>query len=327
MSALIDQFRIAWSEYAKSSVPILAAVSGGADSVALAQLLHGTHTASPIILAHFNHDWRGADSAADAQFVSDLAQKLNWDYELGSADPGSEHTEETARTERYRFLTEVAQKRGARYLAVAHTANDHVETILHRVLRGTGIDGLAGIPSTRVLTAAVTLVRPLLSFKRDELLGYLKDINQDYRDDASNSDLKYTRNRLRHELLPHLRENYNSHVDEALLRLGEIAADSYHALTPARDELIDRFVVFSSEAVRIDVAAIDVAAINADPQPTYVLTMMFNEIWQRQDWPRQAMGFGEWRRLISLLQRKKETVMLPGGITATRQDGLLELRR
>ena len=96
--------------------------------------------------------------------------------------------EAAARAARYRFLRETAEKSGRDYVAVAHTVNDQVETVVHRVLRGTGLDGLAGIPRHRPLSPRVTLVRPLLSVNRLEILQYLADIGQDFRTDETNSD-------------------------------------------------------------------------------------------------------------------------------------------
>lgn len=320
MPDCFDRFRIAWSDYQKADVPILVAVSGGADSVALVRLLRKFHSPTPqATIAHFNHRWRGADSDADAEFVRELANQLRWECEIGVAE-SNDRTEESARDERYRYLTQVAQKRGARYLAVAHTADDQVETILHHVLRGTGLEGLAGMPRQRVLSPAVTLVRPLLDFRRQELLVYLAEIGQSYRKDPTNADTKYTRSRIRHDLLPILRKDYNKQVDVALIRLGQIARDSLMALKPIQDQLTGRAVEFSNESVAIN-------ARELAGQPEFLITMVLNKVWQRQGWPRRSMGYSDWHKIIAILQLQSGTIMLPGGITATRQNAQLILRR
>src|SRR5205823_11908216 len=122
--------------------------------------------------------------------------------------------EETARDERYRFLEVTAVAIGCRAIATAHTADDQAETILHHVLRGTGLAGLRGIPRARELASGITLIRPLLDLERSVVLDYLAKIGQDFRDDASNRDEAYTRNRIRHQLLPLLAREYNPHIGE-----------------------------------------------------------------------------------------------------------------
>ena len=154
-------------------MPVLVAVSGGADSVALLTALVRLQkpVESVLIVGHYNHRWRGEESDEDARFVRELAKQYGIGFELDCAPQTREKStanEASAREARYRFLQQTAERRGARYLATAHTADDQAETVLHRVLRGTGIAGLAGIPRTRVLSPAVTLIRPLLAYRRAE---------------------------------------------------------------------------------------------------------------------------------------------------------------
>src|SRR5262249_48782964 len=136
----------------------------------------------------------------------------------------SDGVEAAARQARYEFLAKTAHECGARYIATAHTADDQVETILFNVLRGTGLAGLAGIPRMRTLNESTTLIRPLLDFKRSEIISYLATLNQPYRDDETNQLLDYTRNRIRHDLIPILERDYNPRVRESLLRLAQAAA-------------------------------------------------------------------------------------------------------
>src|SRR5207237_1638397 len=120
---------------------------------------------------------------------------------------------------RYRWLAETAREVGARWVATGHTADDQAETVLHRLLRGTGLQGLRGIAARRDLEPGVGVVRPLLQTTRGEVIAYLDGLGHPYRVDATNSDLSYTRNRIRAELLPLLAARYNPAVVRVLARL------------------------------------------------------------------------------------------------------------
>src|SRR5262245_10919861 len=194
---------------------VVVAVSGGGDSVALLRVLHqlAMEFALQLAVAHLNHGVRGEEAEEDARFVAELAGRLDLPFDLGCWSPTrSAHFESEARRARYAWLVEVAKARGASAVAVGHTRDDQAETILHRILRGTGLRGLAGIPSRRPLADSVTLIRPLLDASRAELRDYLASLGQTYRDDATNADLSRTRSRLRHDLMPKLATEYNPRV-------------------------------------------------------------------------------------------------------------------
>ena len=174
---------------------------------------------------------RGEASEADARFVADLAgiaRPAVRPRPLAPERPA--HFEADARRARYAWLAEVARRRGASVVAVGHTRDDQAETILHRILRGTGLRGLAGIPRCRPLADGVTLVRPLLDVGREELRAYLDGLGQPWREDATNADPSRTRARLRHDLLPRLAEDFNPDVAEALVRLGALARSTVAAM-------------------------------------------------------------------------------------------------
>ena len=213
---LDQELAAAWPPESWADVSVLVAVSGGADSVALLRGLAGLKVGGEgkLVVGHFNHRLRGEESDGDEQFVARLAEELGLGLECGRLEAGDidacpDGIEEAARRQRYRFLTETAERVGARYVACAHTADDQVETVLHRILRGTGIAGLAGIPRCRRLSPAVTLIRPLLEVRRAELVDYLASLGQSYREDSSNLDRRFTRNRIRHDLLPQLAKDFN----------------------------------------------------------------------------------------------------------------------
>ncbi len=221
-----SHFAESWPPEDWCEITVLVAISGGADSVALlrAMLRLKTNGAGRICAAHFNHRLRSA-ADEDELFVRGLCAHWKIPCEIGRAEatqiasaPG-EGIEEAARRLRYDFLEAAAGNLGARHVVTAHTADDQAETILQRILRGTGLSGLSGIARTRTLGHAA-LMRPLLGFRRAEIERYLADLRQPFRRDDSNSDRRFTRNRIRRELLPLLIREYNAQAVEAILRLG-----------------------------------------------------------------------------------------------------------
>ncbi len=190
---------------------ILVGCSGGADSVALLQLLWKTDKVT-VFCAHFNHCLRGAESDGDEDFVRRLCADRGIPFFAGRGDvaafAGRERlgTEEAARVLRYSFLLRTAREAQCGFLATAHNAEDNAETVLLNLLRGTGARGLGGIPPLRKTKEGVTLLRPLLTVPRQALLDYLEENGMEHREDSSNAGDEYTRNRLRHRVLPLLRE-------------------------------------------------------------------------------------------------------------------------
>src|SRR5262249_2241634 len=124
--------------------------------------------------------------------------------------------EAVARRTRYQWLTKVAREAGARWIATGHTANDQAETVLHRLLRGTGLQGLGGSAPRRTLAPGLEVIRPMLGVTRAEVVVFLQKEQQAYRLDSTNADLRFTRNRIRHQLLPHLARRYNPEITNVL---------------------------------------------------------------------------------------------------------------
>ncbi|MDI6815046.1 MAG: tRNA lysidine(34) synthetase TilS [Dehalococcoidales bacterium] len=214
---------------------LLVAVSGGPDSVCLLHILVKLQAELDIRLhvAHLNHQLRGADAEADAGYVSDLAHHLGIPATIERRDVKAYQTqqhislEEAAREVRYHFLANTAKLVGASRVAVGHTIDDHVETILMHLIRGTGTRGLRGLkPCSRWQSSgdSLTIIRPLLEVNHQETTGYCHHHRLMPRMDVSNLSLSPLRNRIRHQLLP-LLESYNPRIAEALLRTGRIASD------------------------------------------------------------------------------------------------------
>jgi len=208
---------------------VLVGVSGGPDSMAL---LHGLVTLGPkwslnLIIAHLNHQLRGAAADQEAAFVEKIAADLGIRCEIGSrnvAEYGTEHRlslQEAARMVRYAFYDEAAAKYSADKIALGHHADDNAESILMHLLRGTGPLGLTGIPPVR----QGRIIRPFMGLTKKEILAFLEMGGFEYMRDRSNLDTKYLRNRMRHELLPHLKELYNPNTAYALNRLASILRD------------------------------------------------------------------------------------------------------
>jgi tRNA(Ile)-lysidine synthase len=308
---------------------VLLAISGGADSVALARAAAAIRLPGEgrLMIAHFNHRLRGQASDADEQFVGELAGELGLPFHVARGDlaalpsAGGDGLEAVARAARYDFLQATAEQLGARYVVTAHTADDQVETILHRIVRGTGLAGLAGTQRARPLGPAVSLIRPMLDVCRSEVMEYLTALGQPFCDDVSNSDRRFTRNRLRHDLLPLLAEQYNPQVREALLRLGSLAAEAQQVIDRLVDELLARAVTrLTPECVELDADALAL-------QSPYLVREVFIALWKRQLWPLQAMGFVEWEQLAGMASSSAGDAkrVFHGGIVAERSSATLRL--
>lgn len=215
---------------------VAAAVSGGADSVALLRLLLEVRSELGIVLsiAHVNHKLRGEESDEDERFVRELALRHGLELHVSEAplDPArNSGIEAAARKLRYDFFRQLARQDRVVKFATAHTLDDQAETVLLRIFRGTGVRGLSGIHPRLVLDdegedktrVVAEVVRPLLQFRRVELQEFLWERGQAWREDSSNRDLGFLRNRVRHVLLPVLLENFGAATVENLADLAEIA--------------------------------------------------------------------------------------------------------
>jgi tRNA(Ile)-lysidine synthase len=249
--------------------PLVVGVSGGTDSVCLLHILLQLRDKLNLDLhvAHLNHQLRGAEADVDAEYVSDLARKLGIAATIEKRDVKAYQSanrfslEEAAREARYAFFAEVAQATGAGAVAVGHTADDHAETILMHLIRGTGLLGLQGMkalswwrlasPAGRLNGAQLAVIRPLLEIRREEIEAYCAACDLSTRLDSSNFSSQYLRSRIRAELMPLLRE-YNPRIRESLQRIARtVAADIAHL-----DEEVES--LWGSIVVgRLDGAALD----------------------------------------------------------------------
>jgi tRNA(Ile)-lysidine synthase len=340
---LEEQVAQAWSAADWADVHVVAAVSAGADSVAMLRLLLALKSHSggsgSVYVAHVNHQLRGADAAADQAWLESLCLRLGVPLEVSTVDVAALAADEgdgweaAARQARYELLCATAERLGARFVAAAHTADDQVETVLHHILRGTGLAGLAGMPPVRPLSSTVSLVRPLIGVSRRNVLQYLADIGQDFRTDATNADARFTRNRLRHELVPLVREKFNPEIDAALLRLAQQAAEAQQVIADLAAELFSRCVEVRSHSRQQGDAEHGSRAVSVRincrllaGQPPMLVRELCRMTWVRTGWPLQAMGFSQWCELAQFaIGGGGPPLNLPGNVRAQRDGDVLVL--
>lgn len=233
--------------------PVIVAVSGGPDSVCLLSVLHTLANDLDLTLhvAHLDHRFRGSESATEATFVAELAKKLGIPASVESRDVPAYCAERGlsaqagAREVRYAFLQQCAKTARARRIALGHTANDQAETLLMRLVRGAGLSGLSAIPPVRE-----NIIRPLIGITRSEVLSYLKELGQDFVTDPSNEKPVYSRNRVRHEVLPVL-ERFNPRIIETLATEADLLRDENEAMEAMLSGNMEKVLRRDRETVRI----------------------------------------------------------------------------
>ncbi len=216
---------------------VVVAVSGGPDSLALLSVLREILPAVPLHLtvAHFDHGWR-PDSQDDRDFVASMAAKWGYEFQTARAADGTPHTESAARTARYAFLRRTAAETNSTAIATGHTQDDQVETLLLHLLRGSGSRGLAAMRRRDR-----DLARPLLDISRSEIEAYLARLHLAPRRDPSNEDPRFTRNRLRQQLLPAI-DAFDPAARELLARTADILGEEDRFLDEAIAHLPDALV-------------------------------------------------------------------------------------
>jgi tRNA(Ile)-lysidine synthase len=303
---------------------ILVAFSGGPDSLALLHALHQLQIC-PVIAAHLNHQLRGAESDADQAFVESFCQQHGIPLRAERLDVRQVSSEQrtnlesTARRLRYDWLTSTAESERVSWIATGHTANDQAETILHHLLRGTGLRGLRGIASRRPLSSNVELVRPLLNVTRQDVEAYLEEHRLTAQLDTTNLDLNLTRNRLRHQLLPLLKGQFQPEIVAILSRLGRQATETFAIL-----EVRARCLLAAAERPRAGhLIILHVPSLMSEPR--LLVREVLHLIWEREGWPLDAMSFVMWERLADLIFGAESALDLPGSVHARRKGQVLQL--
>jgi tRNA(Ile)-lysidine synthase len=292
---------------------IVAAVSGGPDSVALLRILHHMREAWDweLAVAHLHHGIRGEDADEDLAFVARMAEELALPFFhrrllSGALKAMGGSLQEAARRIRYAFMEEVRSQWGGQKIALGHQADDQVETILAALLRGAGTRGLSGMPYQRGM-----LVRPLLDLHRQEIVRFLEARAAPFREDSSNRDPGYRRNRIRHELLPLLRDRFNPGIDELLRQTGRACAADEAFL---KESLAARW----SEAVLCGQERVEIPIALYSTLPLAIRWRLIRRAYQHLRGEARGLGLVHLEAVDGLVSPRGEErwVHLPGGVHA-----------
>lgn len=337
---------------------VVVGVSGGADSVALLVALTslrleylrnsksevGAQNPSKLIVAHFNHGTRGEESDRDQQFVESLVRTLGLPIAIGNRknnsgrkkDSGTTNgknslSENSLRELRYEFLIETAHLNHARYIALGHHAQDQIETILFRIVRGTGVAGLAGIPFKRKIDDSITLIRPMLDIDSGLIRKALADWGQDFREDGSNADDAYSRNFLRQNVVPALKSKFESTFESSVLRLGRQAAEQQQFLSglvePFLQSISNSTILNSTNTNELNSVSIDCTLLVG--QNVVVVRELLSQLWSRQGWEKSQMMFEHYDQVARLILDPNATepgFHLPGKIKCQKSGTQLLLK-
>lgn len=327
---IVEQFKRIWPIESFHSVSILIGVSGGSDSVALTRIIQSLVTQPNYVsIAHFNHQLRGENSDADEEFTERLAAECGFRFFCERSNSAllqtekeqsnrtssnrGEGLESLARKDRYEFFCRIAKQIGARYLALAHTRDDQVETILHRIFRGAGWRGLQGIPSSRELETGITLIRPFVKTDKATILEYLDNCGQDFRTDESNFSGEFTRNRIRNELIPLINEIFDKDITESVESVAEISRDVADYLSPQIEDSFERHIKISKHESN----PAEIRIVHSAGLETLILTEVLHSAWKKCGWPLQQMTRQKWMLLCQQIQTSEPNhINLPGNLTS-----------
>ena len=342
----INQFpRLLLVEWRKLRLPLadetfVVGVSGGADSTALLLALHELKSAGKlsvkICVAHLDHKLRKT-STQDARWVADLAARLGYEYVTGRAKvaelarANNDNLEQAARQARYAFLERTAKRKSAKYVLTAHTMDDQAETVLLRLMRGSAGGGLGGMDAVRPLgtSTSIKLVRPLLWARRSETENYCRFRKTPFLVDEMNSDVGFSRVRVRRQLLP-LMQSFNNRIVEAISRTAAQLREDRAVLATDSDELLQRASLSRSDSD-------DRSTGDETEAPPLNVKLLANEppaLRRRalREWISKARGSARRLEMVHLLAVEKllegnaggRTVELPGGGRVRRHKNRLE---
>ncbi len=312
--------------FLKEGDRILVGLSGGPDSVALLYLLVKMREKLELRLtaAHLDHGF-SSEGRRRAFFCEKLCRALNVPLVAESIDARAKarragrSLEDAAREERYAFFRRAARKAGARTVAVGHTLDDQAETVLHRILRGTGTKGLGGIPPVRQ-DGNLRIVRPLIGCRKKDLEAALREARVPYRRDPSNADPAHTRNRVRAKLIPLLECEFNPRASEALAALADAARDTQAFLEKATRAALRRAAVGRPRPGRVTLRVATLARLDRAVRAE-ALAQAFALCAGTAYGP----GAAHLEALNALVAARRGQANLPSGITARRTSETLEL--
>ena len=260
-----------------------------------------------LTVAHYNHGLRGDAADQEEAFVVSLCKR--WDVPLKRGRWESEAkgkvSEERAREARYAFFEKTCEETGSSKIALAHTRDDDVETILFRLLRGSGLSGLRGIPYERSL-GPYRIIRPLKDISREEVRCYLREKEIAWCEDASNSDIRYTRNRIRHHLLPLLEKEFNPNIREILANLGKNVSEDYEYLQKEGESAFQKVLLTEGRH------QITFRRRVFQTFPIAIQKQLFRQAIRNLGADMDEIGYSDWKSVAGLFARKTFQYTLPG---------------
>ncbi|MBU1852977.1 MAG: tRNA lysidine(34) synthetase TilS, partial [Candidatus Omnitrophica bacterium] len=315
---LIDKVRTTIGKYnmLKRQDRILLGLSGGPDSIVLLHVLVALKKdyMLDIQVAHLDHKFRGDQSRKDREFCEEIARGLNLDIVYDEIDvpkivkERGISSEEAAREVRYDFFKKVAGCKKIKKIAVAHTKDDQAETVLMRMIRGSGSLGLGGMRPVKDMQG-FTIIRPLIETSRAEVEGFIKEFDLESRHDSTNDKFMFTRNRVRHELIPYLAENFNPNIKEVLANMAENFREE--------NEFLEKFTKRKFKSMsrrRHSEIAIDIKKFRKQPEAIRKRILRTGLLVLKGNLRR--LTYNHWKEMDELIGKRPHNsiVDLPGGV-------------
>ncbi len=306
---------------------VLVCVSGGPDSVFLLRALDSLKRELGIRLfvANLDHGLRGSASKKDSDFVRRLASKMKLPIfheklSFGKFKNKKLSTEENLRGARYEFFKEAAKKLNTNVIATGHTLDDNAETLLMRIIKGTSLKGLAGIPPVRTL-GRFKVVRPLIETEKKDILKFLKAKKITFRTDRTNLDENFFRNKTRKKLLPYL-SKYNPRIKFTLVNMAEGLREDLDYLNTHLDKSKKGTIKGGRKSIFINLRDLVV-------QPKTLQREIMRDALTKSGANIKKLGYRHWKELREFLKfkRKGQSIDLPGDIRITRSDNTISLKR
>lgn len=328
---MIDKVRDTIRKYnmIKKHDRVLIGVSGGADSVALLKVLLALKKeySLDIVIAHLDHKFRGKESKEDRIFCEDLAKKLSLEIVSEEIDvpkiviEKGISPEEAARFERYDFFKRQCKIKNIKKIVVAHHKDDQAETVLMRIIRGTGTAGLGAMNPVKDM-GDFTIIRPLIEVSRKEIEEFIKENKIKFRHDSSNDKVVFTRNKVRRELLPYLEENFNPNVKEVLSNMAENLR--------SENEFLEKFSKRKFKSIsKVQNGTVSIDIKRFKKQPEAVRKRILRSALEYLKGDLRRLTYQHWKEAESLINKRPSNsiVDLPGGIDITKNKNSLIIQK
>jgi len=303
---------------------VIVALSGGPDSVFLFYALMALKSKlkiKDIAVCHIDHGLRGRESRADSAFTKELCAKFGVKFfekkvNLKKAKSDGLSTEERAREMRYRFYKEIAEKLGARVVATGHTLDDQAETVLMRIIKGSALKGIVGIPPARE-EGKVKFIRPLIALEKRAIREWLDSEKLSYRIDATNLENIYFRNTVRNEIIPYL-EKYNPRLKRVLFNLAEHLREDFEFIE--NEKLKIKGIIGRQRRGRFEIELKKIAV-----QPKALQKEILRDALERSGGAVKRLSYRHWKDMERFIKynRRGSSLDLPGGVRVSRTDSSL----